>query len=283
MVSIVIPAYNAEKFILETLNSVYDQSYIDFEIIVVDDGSTDSTPQLVELEIAERSYLSLISKINEGVSIARNTGIEQAKGEYIAVLDADDTWTKDNLLEKVKFLDSHPSYDWVYSNLGCITESNDPLPPHANGRDDDILKNILLWEGEVVPGPCSNVIYRSKLNEKIKFDPQFSTAADQDFTIQLANLSRGKLIENRLVNYRILDNSMSRNINVMEVDHIGVYRKAKALGLFQSTLLRRKSFANMYKIMAGSWWKQGNNKLKGIKFIVKSILTYPPIVKKYFS
>ena len=283
IVSIIIPAYNAEPYIQETLNSIYDQTYQKYQIIVVDDGSIDATNEILQKEASNHDKVEVISSSNKGVSMARNIGISKAKGEYIALLDADDLWENDNLEQKVQFLNQNPKYGWVYSNLKCISESGKFLYNHPNGRDDKILENILLWGGEVVPGPCSNIIYRTELSLKTQFDPNFSTAADQDFTLQLAFFSPGKILSDRLVSYRVVSNSMSKNITVMEKDHIGVFMKAKEKKLFPSKSFERKCFANLYKIIAGSWLKDGKNPFKSLKYIVKSILTYPKIVGKYFS
>ena len=134
----------------------------------------------------------------------------------------------------------------------------------------------------MVPGPCSNVLVRrSYLGEDIKFDENFSTAADQDYTIQLAAKGgKAKRIPEPLWNYRVLSHSMSRNIAVMEKDHIGVFLKAEDNNLYKSNSFKRKCFSNLYLILAGSWWINGNNKIKGIRYIVKSILAYPQNVNK---
>lgn len=275
--------FNAESFILETLESVYSQSHQEFEIIIVNDGSTDSTKDILEKEAGKYSFIKLIHKENSGVADARNIGMELAQGSYIALLDADDTWEKDNLEQKIKFLKTNPEYSWVFCNMNCIAENGDFLRQHPEGRDDDILHNILLWEGEVVPGPCSNIVFSSSLKNSVAFDRAFSTAADQDFSIQLARLGKGKFLNDHLVNYRVLTNSMSRDIAIMERDHIAVYKKAVVNDLFGSAKFRRKCFSNLYKILAGSWWNDGGKKLKGLKFVFKSIIIYPPIVKKYFT
>lgn len=94
--SVIIPLYNKEDYIAETINSVLAQTYEDFEVIVVDDGSTDGGPQLVR-ESFDDSRITLISKSNGGVSSARNTGIQYAKGRYVAFLDGDDLWRIDHL------------------------------------------------------------------------------------------------------------------------------------------------------------------------------------------
>ena len=116
-ISIVIPAYNAERTILETIKSVQKQTFSDFEIIVINDGSTDRTLELV-LSV-EEPRLKIFSYQNGGVSVARNRGISHATGEFIAFLDADDLWTSDKLELQLAGLKQHPeagiAYSWTYN------------------------------------------------------------------------------------------------------------------------------------------------------------------------
>ena len=92
LVSVVIPCFNAERWIVETLNSVSRQTYANIEILVVDDGSTDGGVRLVESAASEDSRIRIIRKSNGGLSSARNCGIREAAGKYVAIVDADDLW-----------------------------------------------------------------------------------------------------------------------------------------------------------------------------------------------
>lgn len=281
MISIVIPAYNAEKYLAETIDSVINQTYTNWELIIVDDGSTDNTKGIIETYRSKDLPIKYIFQENSGVSIARNNGMNHASGKYIALLDADDVWLKNNLELKIKILMNNPSVSWVYSNMNNADENMNIIGEAPPGTDNDILGSILKWEGEVVPGPCSNMLFDLKcFEEGCMFDPLFSTAADQDFTIQLATKYKGIHISKPLWNYRLHNNNMSSNISVMEKDHIGVYKKAKKNKLFHSFWFKQYCFSNLYLILAGSWWKNGNNKLRGIYFIILSILNYPPSIMK---
>src|SRR5690606_10832622 len=101
LVSIVMPCYNAEKYITETVNSVINQTYKNWELIIVNDGSTDNSLNMIKEFAANDNRISFIDKSNSGVSDSRNKGLEKAKGEYIAFLDADDTWELNNLEDKI--------------------------------------------------------------------------------------------------------------------------------------------------------------------------------------
>ncbi|HTL80802.1 MAG TPA: glycosyltransferase family 2 protein, partial [Bacteroidia bacterium] len=194
-----------------------------------------------------------------------------------ALLDADDTFLPGNLETKINALKNDPDAAWTFSNLQHIDEHSQPIGEPTNGKGDHVLDRILLWNGETIPGPCSNLVFRRKvIDDGLRFDGQFSTAADQDFCLQLASRYRSVFIRKVLAHYRLLPGSMSRNIAVMEKDHIGVYQKARKLQLFHSGSFRRKCFSNLYLILAGSWWVNGKNKRRGMLFMIRSVLLYPP-------
>jgi glycosyltransferase involved in cell wall biosynthesis len=117
LVSVVIPMYNSAKTIINTLSSVEQQTYRNFEIIVVDDGSIDGCSRLVEEFAALRPHLSLLllKKANGGVSTARNAGMKVSKGDYIALLDADDEWLPQKLTVQLAILRDNPEIDFLAS------------------------------------------------------------------------------------------------------------------------------------------------------------------------
>jgi glycosyltransferase involved in cell wall biosynthesis len=277
LVSIITPAYNAERFLAETIASVRTQTYTHWEYIIVNDGSKDGTLEIARKLAEEDPRIRVIDQPNKGVSTARNNGFADAKGEYLALLDADDTWEPDNLSVKVAELEAHAEIDWVFSDMYlCEADMGNPEPHRALKRVD-LVRAILLWEGDIVPGPSSNIVLRRRCyDEGIQFDPRFSTAADQDFCLQLARKYRAKHIPELLWNYRVIANSMSRNVRVMEVDHIGVYKKAAQSGLYGgSRTFRNACFAQLYLILAGSWWGPGRNKLRSLQFAFLAVWVKP--------
>lgn len=117
MISVVIPLYNKEQSIERTIQSVLNQSYQDYELVVVNDGSADKSLDVVERLVILDSRIRVISQANAGVSVARNMGIMEAKGEYVAFLDGDDIWDKDFLKEMVRLIEEFPGKS-IYG-LGC--------------------------------------------------------------------------------------------------------------------------------------------------------------------
>lgn len=133
LVSVIIPAYNAEKSIADTLDSVFAQTYRPIEILVVDDGSIDKTAETIKeyqtskANRTNKTNLTYIHQQNSGPSRARNTGIKAAKGEYIAFLDADDLWTKNKLEKQIKLFKQDPRIDVVFTDAKVTRFRNNKI------------------------------------------------------------------------------------------------------------------------------------------------------------
>lgn len=126
LISVVIPLYNKEKVVLKTLYSVVKQNFADYEVVVVNDGSTDRSVEIVNESFSNQVNIRIINKSNGGVSSARNRGIQEAKGEYIAFLDADDEWLPEYLSTMADLIFKYPSIQvfasgYSYRNLNGLT------------------------------------------------------------------------------------------------------------------------------------------------------------------
>lgn len=195
MISIVIPLYNKEEYIVETINSVLNQTYKQFEILVIDDGSTDDS--IRRIESIQDDRIVLISQKNAGVSAARNNGVKQAKYNWIAFLDADDWWSQDYLQETVNLIKKYPENKMFatgrcrvfgktierYNNRFLPPENKDAivdyievvseaLPP-INSSNTTISRDILIQSGGFTEGQTSHEDHdlwlRLCKNEKIAF------------------------------------------------------------------------------------------------------------------
>ena len=228
LISVIIPVFAAEKFIEETINSVVKQSYNNWELIVVNDGSPDNSESIILKLQENESRIQYYSKENTGVSDTRNFGISKARGALIAFLDADDAWLYNKLELQLKAFQDDPTVCWVFGDAWLADELMN-YTEYRKGYDNDLLNNLLSWEKDIVPGPSSNIIVKSDCfrQGKISFDSSLSSGADQDITIQLAAKYKGICIPHPLWVYRVLPNSMSKNIKVMERDHLLIFNKAK--------------------------------------------------------
>ena len=120
-VSVIIPTYNCAQFLGRTIESAFKQTYRDFEIIVVDDGSTDETKSVVT---SYGTSLRYIHQPNQGASVARNVAVSQSSGEFIAYLDADDVWNPEKLARQIEYLDAHPACGFVHTEVSVIDEQD---------------------------------------------------------------------------------------------------------------------------------------------------------------
>lgn len=276
LVSVIIPVYNAENFIEQTIQSVLNQSIQDFEIIVLNDGSKDNSGTVIQALQEQENRIICISKPNTGVSDTRNKGIEKARGKYFAFLDADDIWKKDNLEKKLSVLQSSGKR-WVFSDHESIDEANNLLPQSDYKlSEENILDRLLLWEKEIVlPGPCSNIIAEKSLfDEGVKFDVTLSSPADRDIAIQLASKADPALINEKLWQYRIHAQSMS-NQNLKVAQEVIVFiNKMKKSNLYKNNAIRKKSLSNLYYMLAG-YFNANGYKMKGLRYLSTAFFLSP--------
>lgn len=206
MISIVIPLFNKSESVSGTIRSVLEQTYQDFEIILIDDGSTDNSYQVVsELSMLD-PRLNLIQKSNGGVCSARNVGIETAKGEYVALLDADDIWDKNYLEEQMRMVADFPEcYMWGI-NYGetidgvIIRDVPTGLPKGFRG----IVEDYFRIPGRISDLFCSSsVLIRKSVFEHVgMFDERIKYAEDSDMWFRIISRFPVAFYDRYMVFYR---------------------------------------------------------------------------------
>lgn len=123
MISVVIPLYNKGHVIANTIRTVIAQEYSDFELVIVDDGSTDNSVEVINNEFPDESRIRIIRQVNQGVSAARNRGIEEAKGDYVSLLDGDDEWHPEYLTHVVEMIKAYPNAG-MYCTAGLVQNAS---------------------------------------------------------------------------------------------------------------------------------------------------------------
>ena len=215
-VSVIVPAYNAERTILPAVQSILDQTWSDLEIIVVNDGSTDATRAVLSALRDQR--ISLLTCDKHGVAAARNHGIAISRGEFIAFLDADDLWTRDKLQLQLEALDRRPvagaAYSWTAFVDDCGRFLFAKVPQYVEGDVyRELLVNFFLASG-------SNVLFRRRcLEAACAFDPEFQPVEDWEFWLRMARRWPFALVPRYQVFYRFGTGSASTNVE-RYVDHI---------------------------------------------------------------
>ena len=231
-VSVIMPAYNVERYVEHAVLSVLDQDFYDLELIFVDDGSTDSTLTRVE-EIGDRdSRLKIISQMNAGrPSIARNRGIAIAKGDYLTFLDSDDYWLPTRVGKMVAGLDNHPDWVAAFHDLNLIDAEGGDLGK-IYLADADFISKAAPWLTDLGDGwnECNRrffvfmsllyaavhtqsiMIARSRLPcSQLSFDSNFVICEDTDFWIRVAMCGSVGFLNEVLSSYRQHEGSITQN------------------------------------------------------------------------
>ena len=206
-VSVVIPVYNAIKFLRETLGHVFAQTFKDYEVVVVDDGSTDNSVSVVE-EIAERYArpVRIISQANQGAAAARNTGARAAQGQYLAFLDADDIWYPQKLGREVEVLEKGQGAIMAWSNwdvvdgVGRMVDSG--FPAHQLTSCDDTPLTKLLGKETRCVHLSAMLVHRTVFEQIGGFDPDVFPIEDYDLSFRLFNFGHCVFLKENLAAYR---------------------------------------------------------------------------------
>lgn len=255
-VSVVVPAYNAERTITDTLASVVAQTFKDIEVIVIDDGSVDGTARVAREAGDER--VRVISTRNGGVAAARNRGIAEAKGEFVALLDADDLWLPTKLERQVALLESRPSVGMCFTAAERVDINTRPVGRIPAREYRDYCEALLLYSVVVSAGASSAMIRRTLALEIDGFDTSFSQSADWDFWLRLSRVTRFAAIPDVLMSYRSSPGNMSSDAELLERDTFAVLDKFFANPTsVRYQFLRTRSYSNHWMICAGSYLHAG--------------------------
>ncbi|MGD9904505.1 MAG: glycosyltransferase family 2 protein [Vicinamibacterales bacterium] len=222
LVSVVVPTYNQAPYIGDTVKSILGQTHPEVEIVVVDDGSTDSTADAVP----RGDRIDVVRQRNQGVAAARNTGFARTRGSYLLFVDGDDQLLPTKIARDIELLEARAdlaaSYcAWQFFSDDARAELGESHPR----RDGDLLEGLLLKQ--VSPVPAAVTVRRSSLDAVGLFDPACATAGDYDLWIRLAlGGHRFGYIDEALVRYRIAGSSMSSQLDKMEAAIGLVFDKA---------------------------------------------------------
>lgn len=199
-ISVVVPAYNAQATLSEALKSVANQTFGDFECIVVDDGSTDETVSIAEDFVKQDSRFRLIRKSREGVSAARNTALLHASGRYIAFLDADDVAYSHRFITQKRFLDKYSDIALVGTNAEVFGEDVPPSSKLVFLNSHEEILPMLTFTLEFL---MSSIMLRREVIQHVgMFDTRFHLAEDWEFLARIARLFRCANLDEFLVRYR---------------------------------------------------------------------------------
>ncbi len=229
LVSIITPSYKSENFITATIESVLTQTYVNWEMIIVDDVSPDNSNVIIEEYSKKDTRIKLIKlEKNSGPAVARNRAIEEAKGRYIAFLDADDLWHPEKLEKQIAFMNEN-DLSFTYSSYDLIDEKNKSLGTFITQKRVSYVS--LLKTNSI---GCLTAIYDTKILGKI-YMPDIIKRQDYGLWLKiLKNIKNTKGILEPLATYRIMKNSVSSN-KITAAKYVWkIFRDVEKLSFFKS-------------------------------------------------
>lgn len=231
LISVIMPVYNGARFLEKTLDSLLAQTCADWELIVVDDGSTDATPEM--LARYDDPRFVKIRKANGGEAQTRNVGLRHATGEFIAFLDADDLYLPTALADMSAFLTAHPEFDALFSN-GYLCDENEhilsQLTDHRSGIYTGNILEPLVLTADVLTVPVCTLTRRAVIQQHhVEFDEQLVIGPDWDFWIRLARYARFGYLDKLTCMYRVHLTNITRTSGAQKRRNDLVYGRMKVL------------------------------------------------------
>ncbi len=272
-IDVIIPAFNAEKYIAEALQSIQQQTLPVSNIIIADDGSTDKTSEIIDKFKESDDRILHLKLIHKGVSAARNAGIEASSATYIAFMDADDIWLSEKLEKQIDVFEKADSETgFVHSSYFVIDEEGNNVqnayvtPPQKKG---DIFL-LLLFESYVLSGSASSVIIRRDILDKVGyFDERLYYGEDWDLWLRLAKTSNVDFTPEAVVGIRVHNQSAQRRI-----------QSERAIRFFQQHLI---VYSKWPDLIAGKKHFMVNLRKQAIQILLPFLKKEPRITLTFYK
>lgn len=272
LVSVVIPAYNAAAYLPETIKSVQTQTFQDFEVLVVNDGSVDKTSECVAGFTDSR--IKLINQANQGCAAARNTGLDASQGRYVAFLDSDDLWETTKLEKQVKCLEENSEIGLVYSWVDFSDADGNPTGKVRKVfAEGNVFKQMIV--GNLISCGSVPLVRRVCFEAVGLFDTNLWTAEDKDMWLRISAHYPFALIKEPLVYYRQHSNSKSsKGFRRREQDFQRIMSKLPESLLVEGSLEWKKVYSQQYLYFA---WRayEGKSYRECFKYLLDAARFHP--------
>jgi glycosyltransferase involved in cell wall biosynthesis len=296
-VSVIIPTYNRAHIITRAIQSVLDQTYKDFEIIIVDDGSTDNTESVVKSFNDNRIIYIRSNNTNKGVASARNIGIKLSKAEYIAFQDSDDVWYPYKLEKIMKVIEDHSNIDFIYSYGKVLRQGTFIRDVGKNPGINNISKKELiinLFRSNSIPTQ-GVVVRKDKIIKVGGFDESFISASDHELWLRLIPICDIYYLDEPLFDVNFSEESITINVKLRLRSQLNLFNKNKMIlrkqtdSMIRYYLIRQMFLSNIFH---GAAWDLSNrtntNNIKAMFYYIISFITFPPslffrLYKKLFK
>lgn len=268
IVSVIIPTYNREGFIGEAIQSVLEQTFFNFEIIVVDDGSSDGSAALIQRFSDAR--IIFLRQENKGRSCARNRALAQASGRYIAFLDSDDLYMPGKLATQVQYLDAHPEVGMVYTSAYCIDSFGNSLNKNYQASVSGYIYSSIAFFQPVTITLPTVMVRRELLAQAGGFDEKMHRFEDTDMWRRISKLTRIDALSGYTCKLRThADNSLTAQDPVQIVSSLHYYvNKILEEDTAISKLVKSRGIGSLYYyygrafLTVPAWTAQGNQLLR---------------------
>ena len=251
-ISVIIPAYNYAHYLREAIDSALAQMLPPLEVIVVDDESTDETPQVLA---AYGDRIRVVRQKNQGVAVARNAGVAAARGDLVAFLDADDVWLPRKLELQLARFEADPALGLVHCGSETVDASGRTLHVSLDGMDGWVAAEMLRLDREVITLPGSTIMVPRGVAEEIGgFDARLWPSEDWDFCYRVASRYRVGYVPEVLMRYRLHRGGIHLNIPRMESGMLLALEKAFASPDVAVQSLRRHTYGRLHRILAGCYF-----------------------------
>ncbi len=274
-VSIITPTYNAAQYLPAAIDSVLQQTYTDWELIIIDDGSTDNTPSLV------RSYLPILGErlrylyqSNRGQAAARNAGLQVAKGEFVATLDADDLWLPARLARGLAIMDRNPHVGLTHSKVARIDVHGNVVGYFdfpAKYQSGKIAVDIYIRRANIL---CPTVLFRKQCLDVVGFfDETLTAIEDRDLWFRIAERYEIAYIDEILAHSRRTPGSSSSNADrvlKVQLSFVEKHYERHACGW----VARRRALGQIYREQGDFWFSASQLKMS-INYYSRSVFRNP--------
>ncbi|MCP4705586.1 MAG: glycosyltransferase [candidate division Zixibacteria bacterium] len=241
LVSVIIPVYNRKEYLRQTIESVMQQTYTNIELLVVDDGSTDGSREIIDSYSERIIILEHPNRANKGQSAATNLAIKHAHGEFIAILDSDDFWEKDKLNIQVNHFNSNPDVGLVYCNGVAVNDRNEWLyniytsDHKENNKPEAILIDCYIFI------PTNSLVKSSVFNQIGPLDESLRVAQDHDLAIRLAEATNFAYIDKKVFSYRRHKGSISnKSTKIRWINAFIILEKARQRYNYTNKVIRKR-------------------------------------------
>jgi glycosyltransferase involved in cell wall biosynthesis len=295
LVSVIVPAYNCAGYIVQTLNSLFAQTYSSLEIVVINDGSTDNTLQILK-PFSDAQRIKLLDQRNQGVAAARNAGLQIAQGELIAFIDSDDFWFPQKIAMQVAYLQAHAEVGAVYSawkewHADAEGVFPEPLSLAPSSVDMSLDTAYSGWVYNQLLLDCiihtSSILVRHRVLDTVGgFNAALKIGEDYDLWLRLSRVTKIDKLATPLSLYKIHPQSLTKKKPLTVCAQAVVIESAIAKwgyvgpdGTQSSKIVLDEMLANIYFGFAYQHFKYGN-RLFAVRYVLQQMLCKPAFFRK---